>query len=127
MTTMLPRIQLRWSGAQHIQRIALLARITAVALACVLVLALLNGVGFSLFIVWWETALARHIPPQALSRVSSYDWFGSVAFVPLGYLIAGPAAGLTGTRTLLFIAAGWAVVSCLPVLLSRDVQRLGRA
>jgi hypothetical protein len=41
MTTMLPRIQLRWSGAQHIQRIALLARITAVALACVLVLALL--------------------------------------------------------------------------------------
>ena len=95
--------------------------------ALIAVAAGIAGVGLSVFGTLWETALQHHVPPDVLSRVSSYDWFGSVAFVPLGYLIAGPAAGLTGTRTLLFIAAGWAVVSCLPVLLSRDVQRLGRA
>ena len=70
-------------------------------LAAVLVLALLNGVGFSLFIVWWETALARHIPPQALSRVSSYDWMGSLALMPLGFAIAGPLAAAVGARTVL--------------------------
>lgn len=84
------------------------------------------GVGLSVFGTLWETALQHHVPPDVLSRVSSYDWFGSVAFVPLGYLVAGPVAGLIGTRTLLFIAAAWAVASCLPVLLSREVQRLGR-
>jgi hypothetical protein len=50
----------------------------------------------------WGAILAAlgvgSVPPDVLSRVSSYDWFGSVAFVPLGYLIAGPAAGLIGTR-----------------------------
>src|SRR5437763_3362365 len=29
-----------------------------------------TGVGFSLLMIWWETALARHIPPRALGRVS---------------------------------------------------------
>src|SRR5262249_43309421 len=32
-------------------------------LPAVLVIALAAGVGFSLFLIWWETALAHHIPP----------------------------------------------------------------
>ena len=44
----------------------------------------LAGVGLSLFDVWWQTALAQRIPPHALSRVSSYDWMGSLALLPLG-------------------------------------------
>ncbi len=36
--------------------------------------------------------MQRTIPAAILSRVSAYDWFGSVAFVPLGYL-PGRAAG----------------------------------
>ena len=40
----------------------------------------------------WETALQRHVAPAALSRVSAYDWFGSLAFQPLGLAIAGPLA-----------------------------------
>ena len=50
----------------------------------------LAGVGLALFDVWWQTALAQRIPPHALSRVSSYDWMGSLALLPLGYLLAGP-------------------------------------
>ncbi len=94
--------------------------------AWIAVAAAIAGIGLSVFGTLWETALQHYVPPDVLSRVSSYDWFGSVAFVPLGYLIAGPAAGLIGTRTVLFIAAAWGVASCLAVLLSRDVQRLGR-
>jgi MFS family permease len=70
-------------------------------LPIVLILATVNGVGFALFEVWWETALAHHIPPHALSRVSSYDWMGSLALMPLGFAIAGPLASALGARVVL--------------------------
>ncbi len=56
----------------------------------------LAGAGLSLFDVWWQTALAQRIPPHALSRVSSYDWMGSLALLPLGYLLAGPIGEAIG-------------------------------
>ena len=49
-----------------------------------------SGAGLALFDVWWQTALAQRVPPHALSRVSSYDWMGSLALLPFGYLLAGP-------------------------------------
>jgi Major Facilitator Superfamily len=52
--------------------------------------------GLGLFAVWWETALAQRIPPQLLSRVSAWDWMGSLALLPAGYLLAGPAARWLG-------------------------------
>ena len=51
-----------------------------------------TGFGFSLLMIWWETALARHIPASALSRVSAWDWMGSLALLPVGFLAAGPLA-----------------------------------
>ncbi len=68
-------------------------------------LALGAGLGFTLFEVWWATALVRHIPAQALSRVSAYDWMGSLALLPLGFAIAGPLAGALGARTVLAVGA----------------------
>ena len=64
----------------------------------VAVLAFATGFGFSLMVIWWETALVRHIPANLLSRVSSYDWMGSLALLPLGYAIAGPLANALGAR-----------------------------
>jgi MFS family permease len=64
-----------------------------------------TGFGFSLLIIWWETALARHIPANALSRVSAYDWMGSAALLPVGYLVAGPLASAFGARTVLGVGA----------------------
>ena len=55
-----------------------------------------SGAGLALFDVWWQTALAQRIPPHALSRVSSYDWMGSLALLPLGYLLAGPLGEALG-------------------------------
>jgi len=70
-------------------------------LPVVMVLAFGTGWAFSLLMIWWETALAHHIPPHMLSRVSAYDWMGSLALLPLGYLIAGPLAGALGARAVL--------------------------
>ena len=32
----------------------------------------------------WESTLQAHVPAESLSRVSAYDWFGSLAFSALG-------------------------------------------
>ena len=66
--------------------------------------ALLAGGGNMIFNSLWETSLQQHIPPAALSRVSAYDWFGSLAFQPLGLVLAGPAAAAIGTSATLWIA-----------------------
>lgn len=82
------------------------------------------GIGLSIFGVLWDTALQQHVPDEVLSRVSAYDWSGSVVFVPVGYIIAGPLASLIGTSTVLWLAAVWAFASCVAVLCSRSVREL---
>jgi MFS family permease len=82
------------------------------------------GVGLSIFDTLWETTLQREVPAAALSRVSSYDWFGSLAFVPLGYILAGPLAATLGIRVALLAAAAWTVASCVTVLCTPSIRNL---
>jgi hypothetical protein len=91
----------------------------------VIALAFLAGLGFSLFEVWWETALVRHIPPHALSRVSAYDWMGSLALLPVGFAIAGPLAAALGARTVLGVGAAAAFVMLTLALLPRSTRAVG--
>ncbi|MGH3744405.1 MAG: MFS transporter [Mycobacteriales bacterium] len=86
--------------------------------------ALVAGAAFSVFDVLWNTALTTHIPPQLLSRVSAYDWFGSIALLPIGYAIVGPVSSWLGIRATLWLAAAvWLVLSGL-VLLVREVRTM---
>jgi hypothetical protein len=62
------------------------------------VIAFVGGFGIGLFMIWWESTLAREIPPAALSRVSAFDWMGSLGLLPLGLLIAGPLGATVGLR-----------------------------
>lgn len=102
--------------------IALLAlRAPAIVIACG---TLLGGCGNMIFNSLWETALQRNVPAAALSRVSAYDWFGSLAFQPLGLVIAGPAAAAIGTSATLWCAAGAALVMALLVVATPSVRRL---
>ena len=57
--------------------------------------------------VLWDTTLQRSIPAGSLSRVSSYDWFGSLVFNPVGLALAGPVSAAIGTEATLLLAAGW--------------------
>lgn len=82
------------------------------------------GVQSGLFMVVWETALARHIPPAALSRVSSYDWMGSLSLLPVGFIAAGPLAGDFGARTVLGVGGGIGVVAVLITLVPRATREL---
>ncbi len=87
-------------------------------------MAVATGLGWALMGVWWETALARHIPPQALSRVSAYDWMGSLVLLPIGYVLAGPLASLLGARTVLGLGGAIALALIAAALLPRQTRQL---
>jgi MFS family permease len=83
-----------------------------------------TGWGFALMIIWWETALARHIPPNLLSRVSAYDWMGSLALLPLGYALAGPLAEAFGAQTVLGVGSLVGLAALLLALVPRSTREL---
>jgi MFS family permease len=54
--------------------------------------------------VAWATAKHRLVPLQLLGRTASFDWFISIALLPLSYGLTGPVAALLGARTTLVVA-----------------------
>lgn len=77
---------------------------------------LLSGLGMMLGNSLWESTLMRRVPDESLSRVSAYDWFGSLAFQPVGLAIWGPIAGVIGIYDALWVATGLLVVTNLTLL-----------
>lgn len=88
------------------------------------VLAVATGFGFAVCLIWWETALAHHIPAHALSRVSAYDWMGSLALLPVGYFVAGPLASSFGARVVLGVGSGVGLLLLLLGLVPRSTRTL---
>ncbi|MCW2606767.1 MAG: putative major facilitator superfamily transporter [Frankiales bacterium] len=92
----------------------------------VAVLEAVTGAAVSLTFALWDTALQERVPPAAHSRVSSFDFLGSLTLVPLGYVAVGPLAERLGTvRTAVLATAVTVVVGAL-VACSRDVRGLRR-
>lgn len=82
------------------------------------------GVSSDVFGVLWATTIHREIPEESLSRVSSYDYFGSLTFAPLGLLIAGPLATTVGLGHTLAGCAGLVVLATVAALLAPGVRSL---
>ncbi len=102
--------------------VAFMAAATSVPLiACG---AALSGAGTTLAISIWESTLQRHVPGESMSRVSSYDWFGSLAFYPLGLAVWGPVAAVIGVSISLWLAFGLAVVLTLALISVPDIRHL---
>ncbi len=77
----------------------------------IMVSAFFAGIAFDFFFVLWQTAMQSNIPRESLSRVSSYDAFGSLVFAPFGLVIAGPITERIGTeQTLIGMGIIFAVV-----------------
>ncbi|MDP4589235.1 MAG: MFS transporter [Candidatus Nanopelagicales bacterium] len=77
----------------------------------IMVSAFFAGIALDFFFVLWQTAMQSNIPRESLSRVSSYDAFGSLVFAPFGLVIAGPITEKIGTeQTLIGMAIIFAVV-----------------
>jgi MFS family permease len=63
------------------------------------------GAGLSVHLALWFTVFQQNVPPEAVSRVSSYDSFGSFVLLPLGAAVAGPIAAVVGVHETLLAAA----------------------
>ncbi|MHB1501950.1 MAG: MFS transporter [Candidatus Dormibacteria bacterium] len=93
--------------------------------AVVLIMSPLIGLGPALFAVIWDTSIQRDVPSHVLSQVSSYDYFGSVAILPIGYAVAGPLVLAIGPRAMLWGAAVAALLLPLANLMVRGVRQFG--
>lgn len=82
------------------------------------------GMGFALGENLYVTAFQRNLPEHALSRISSYDWFGSVALNPIGYALIGPVAAAIGIPETLVIAGILNVLVCIGVVLVPSVRSI---
>jgi MFS family permease len=85
---------------------------------------LASGLSIGVAGTLWETTLQRNVPPEALSRVSAYDWMGSTALRPLGLAIVGPIAEAVGVKETLLAAFVLTMVSSLTLLLIPDMWRI---
>ncbi len=81
----------------------------------------LSGIGLSVFGTLWTTTVQREIPAEVLSRVSAYDWFGSLAFLPIGMALVGPLSNVIGITTTMVASAGLLVSLVVATLLVPSV------
>lgn len=86
--------------------------------------AFLVGAAFNGGVVIWGTLLQRRVPGEMLGRVSSLDFFVSLAFMPVSMAVAGPAGESLGLPVV-FLIAGIAplviaVVAIIAARMTRD-------
>ena len=84
----------------------------------------LAGGFITVFSVQWTTTLQREVPANVLSRVSAYDWFGSLVFLPIGMALVGPLASRIGLTKTLVGSGVLMMLLILAVLAVPSVSRL---
>ncbi len=77
----------------------------------------LVGVTDGAGMVIWGTLLQRRVPTQMLGRVSSLDFFVSLAFMPLSFAIAGPLSKVVSMQTI-FLVAGLVPVALAAIAMT---------
>ncbi|MGN0063440.1 MAG: MFS transporter [Nocardioides sp.] len=78
------------------------------------------GALFSAPMVIWGTLLQRRVPPELLGRVSSLDFFVSMALMPVSMALVGPVSSAIGIGPTFVIAAVVPVVlSVVAILVAR--------
>jgi DHA3 family tetracycline resistance protein-like MFS transporter len=78
-----------------------------------------DGVGM----VLWGTLLQRRVPPEMLGRVSSLDFFVSLAFMPVSMAIAGPLSKVVSMQTIFAVAGVLPIVLALIALAAARMPR----
>lgn len=101
-----------------------LALAAGIPVPLLVVASFLAGVGLLIFNTLYETMLQRHIPADRLGRVTSYDWFGSLAAAPLGYALAAPLANLVGVSAALWIVGLGALTVLGSIIANPSVRSL---
>ena len=68
------------------------------------VAAFIVGVTDGAGMVIWGTLLQRRVPAEMLGRVSSLDFFVSLAFMPVSMAMAGPLSKVISIETIFLVA-----------------------
>jgi hypothetical protein len=84
-----------------------------------------GGIGFATGGAVWFATLQEKIPEEAISRISSFDWFGSVALNPIGYALIGPLSTVIGVGASLGLAGLLNLACALAMLAIPSVRALG--
>jgi MFS family permease len=74
----------------------------------------------------WDTMIQQHIPREAISRVSSYDWMVSLVFQPLAFAAVGPISEEIGVQETLLACTALGLIANSVVLLVPSVRNLRR-
>ncbi|MEU0738922.1 MFS transporter [Streptomyces sp. NPDC006134] len=85
------------------------------------------GAGLSFWGVMWATTVQTQVPSDVLNRIHAYDVAGSLAMMPVGQALAGPAASLLGTDHVLLAAGVTSLVVCAALLAVPAIRGLVRA
>ncbi|MDE0778648.1 MAG: hypothetical protein OSB43_20400 [Nocardioides sp.] len=72
----------------------------------------------------WESSLQRWVPTDAISRISAFDWMGSLAMNPVGNVLVALALTGMGPRDLVYTVLVVHVVSHGLLLLSPAIRSL---
>ncbi len=127
-------VALRWRPARPVAAgfilgpvffVPLLVLAPPLAVPLIMLASLAAVASMELSNTWWYTILQQQVPPQALSRVSSYDWLVSLIFQPLGFMLVGPISEGIGATATLVGAATIGIVTNLAVLAVPSVRALG--
>jgi hypothetical protein len=95
-------------------------------LAATCALQCVTGIGVTAFFTLWEVSLQEHIPGDALSRVSSFDYLASTILMPVGTAVAGPLAASLGTQRTLLGMSAIGIACALAFLAVPGVRQLPR-
>lgn len=72
----------------------------------------------------WTSTLQRKVPENLVSRLTSYDYLGSLAFFPLGIALLPLLAELLGPTSVMLAVAAANVLVCLALLLVPSVRAI---
>ena len=74
----------------------------------------------------WFTAMQVLIPDNVRARVGAYDWFVSLAILPVGWLVMGPLSSSVGFTPTLVAAAALGSIPCVLVAFVPQVKGVHR-
>jgi DHA3 family tetracycline resistance protein-like MFS transporter len=87
--------------------------------AATFVIGVTDGAGM----VIWGTLLQRRVPTEMLGRVSSLDFFVSLAFMPVSFAIVGPLSKVVSMQTIFLVAGVVPVVLAAVAMYAARMRR----
>lgn len=85
------------------------------------------GAGMSFWGVMWATSVQTQVQPDVLNRIHAYDVAGSLAMMPVGQALAGPAATALGAGHVLLVSGAVSIGIPIALLAVPAIRNLVRA